>query len=196
MRWWFKISCCQRLERVAERTDLFDLVALAAGDGLVEKRARPRRPLGEVDVTHRLFGQPGPEQLVVGIAATQPEQHAIVAAFIEALGAGQQELADPVERIDFPAPVSERLVLDPSAHLVDAAVGDAHDMERIRDADGMVEVSSDASPVALGEVGGDHLDGLEPQRVLGGAPSPQVGGCVALHHVDHLGWSRSTSPVA
>ena len=51
----------------------------------------------------------------------------------------------------------------------------------------MLEVSGDAAPIALGEVGGDHLDGLEPPRILLGAPSAQVSGAVALDHVDDLG---------
>ena len=60
-------------------------------------------------------------------------------------------------------------------------------MERIRDADSVLEVPGDAAPVALGEVGGDHLDRLEPPWVLLGAPSAQVSGAVALDHVDDLG---------
>ena len=64
------------LERVAERADLIDLVALASDDGLVEEHSGNFRILGQVDVAHRLLGQPGPEQLVVGIAVAQPEQDA------------------------------------------------------------------------------------------------------------------------
>ena len=45
-------------------------------------------------------------------------------AFVETLVAGQEELADPIERIDLAAAMAERLVLDAPAHLVDAAVGD------------------------------------------------------------------------
>ncbi len=73
------------LESVVEGADLLDLVALAADDRLAQERAGLAGPLGQVDVAHRLLGQPGPEELVVGVAPTQPEQHALVAPLVEAL---------------------------------------------------------------------------------------------------------------
>ena len=54
--------------------------------------------------------------------------------------------------------MAERLVLDPAADLVDAAVGDAHDMERIGDAGGVSEVGGQAGPERLGQIRGHHLD--------------------------------------
>ena len=108
-----------------------------------------------------------------------------MASLVETLVAGQEELADPIERIDLAATMAERLVLDPPAHLVDAAVGDSHDMKRVGDADGVVEVRGGARAIALGEVGGDDPDGSHPGGVLAGAPSAQVRGGVALHQVDH-----------
>ena len=107
-----------------------------------------------------------------------------MAALVEAFVAGEQELANPIERVSFAAAMSERLVLDPPAHLVDAAVGDAHHMERVGDADRMVEVRGGSRAIALGQVGGDDTDGPHPGRVLLGTPSAQVNGGVALHHVD------------
>ena len=44
-------------------------------------------------------------------------------ALVEALGAGQEELSDPIERVGLAPPVPEGLVLDPAAHLVDDSVG-------------------------------------------------------------------------
>ncbi len=172
------------LECLSERADLFDLVALAPDDGLVEEHAGNLGVLGQVDVAHRLLGQPGAEQLVVGIAVAQPEQHAVMTALVEALVAGEQELSDPIERVGFAASMAERLVLDAPAHLVDAAVGDSHHMKRVGDADGVVEVRGRAVAIALGEVRGDDTDGPHPARVLLGTPSAQVRGGVALHHVD------------
>ncbi len=67
----------------------------------------------------------------MGIADAKPEQHPLVAPFIEALGAGQQQLADPVQGVGLAAAVAEGLVLHPSAHGIQAAVGDAHHVERI-----------------------------------------------------------------
>ncbi len=84
------------LVRVAERADLFDLVALAADDRLVEKDPGFFGTLSQVDVAYRLLSS---QELVVGIAMAQPEQHAVVATLVEPLITGHKELADPIERI-------------------------------------------------------------------------------------------------
>ena len=60
-------------ERLAERSDLFDLVSQAADDGLVEKDPSFSHVVGEVDVAHRLLGQPRAQGLVMGIA--HPQSH-------------------------------------------------------------------------------------------------------------------------
>src|SRR5947209_10789549 len=62
-----------------------------------------------------------------------------MASFVEPFDAGQQQLADPIERVAFMAAVAERLVLHPPADLVDAPVGDPHDMERIGHTGGVIE---------------------------------------------------------
>ena len=63
------------------------------------------------------------QHVVVGVSGAQAQQHAVVAALVEALEAGQQQLADPVQRVGLAAPVTEGLVLGAAADLVDAAVG-------------------------------------------------------------------------
>ena len=185
MRWWFKISVRQRSsvspsERISSTSSfLHPTMALSrstrATFGI----------LGQVDVAHRLLGQPRSEKLVVRIAVAQPQQDAFMAALVEAFVAGEQELADPIERIGLSTAMAERLVLDAPAHLVDAAVGDSDHVKGIGDPDGMVEVRRGARAIALGEVGGDHPDGSHPGRVLVGAPSAQVRGGVALDQIDH-----------
>jgi hypothetical protein len=80
--------------------------------------------------------------------------------------------------------VAERLVLHAPAHLVQAPVGDAHDVERVGDAPGVIEARRQPGPEALGQVGGHHPDGSHPRRVGTVDPSPQVSGAVALDHVD------------
>ena len=69
-----------------------------------------------------------------------------MASLVEPLGALQQELPDPIERVVLAAPVAEGLVLDPTAHLVDAAVGHPHHVEGIGHPDGVVEVGSTCRP--------------------------------------------------
>ena len=53
------------------------------------------------------------------------------AAFAEAFVGGDQQAARPIEGVVFAAPVAEGVVLDSGAHLVDAVVGEADDVERV-----------------------------------------------------------------
>jgi hypothetical protein len=100
--WWFKISV-RPLEGGAERTDLFDRVALAPDDGLVQEYTGNLRILGQVDVANRLLGQPGTEEFVVGVTVAQPQQHAVMTILIEAFVTREQELADLTERVGLAA---------------------------------------------------------------------------------------------
>jgi hypothetical protein len=78
-----------RGQGAAEGADLLDVVLRTAGDGLVHQQRGLVGILGEVDVPHRFLGQSGAEDLVVGIADPQAQQHPMVAALVEALGPGQ-----------------------------------------------------------------------------------------------------------
>ena len=121
----------------------------------------------------------------MGVADAQPEQHPIRAAFVEPFGAGEQQLADPIQRVGLAATVAERLVLHPAADLIDAAVADPHDVERVSDTAGVIEVRGQPGTERLGQIGGHHLDPRQPGRVGVGGPSPQVSSAVAFDHVDH-----------
>jgi hypothetical protein len=57
------------LECLSERADLFDLVALASDDGLVEQNPGLLGILGQVDIAHRLLTVNRPRLTLVG----QPE---------------------------------------------------------------------------------------------------------------------------
>jgi hypothetical protein len=105
-------------------------------------------------------------------------------ALVEAFAAGQEQLADPIERIGLAAPVVECLLLDAPANRVDATVPDAHHMKRVRHAGGVGQVRVQAGPVRLGQICRHHTDPVQPCPVLAGAPSPHVSSAVALDHVD------------
>ncbi|MBY0396677.1 MAG: hypothetical protein K2X91_09455 [Thermoleophilia bacterium] len=64
-------------------------------------------PAGEVDVPHRLLGQPGPEHLVVGVAEADAEEHPVQAPLLQALGAGDHQRSDAIERIALAPGVAE-----------------------------------------------------------------------------------------
>ena len=153
--------------------------------------------VGEVDVAHGFLGQPGAEHLVVGVTDAQAEQHPVSASVVEAFAAGEEQLADPIQRVVLAAAVAERLVLDAAADLVDAPVGDPHDMERVGDTGGVIEMRGQPGAERLGQIGGHHLDAGQPQRVGVGAPSAQVSGsCCRRPCRSRSCRSRSTSPVA
>jgi hypothetical protein len=82
------------LECLSERADLFDLVALASDDGLVEEHSGFLEVIGQVDVADGLLSASHAEHLVVGIAEAQPGQHLVPAPLVETLVASEQELAD------------------------------------------------------------------------------------------------------
>ena len=63
-----------------------------------------------------------------------------MASLVEAFMAGEEQLADPVERVGLATAVAERFVLDSAADLVDAAVPDPDDVEGVRDAGGVIKV--------------------------------------------------------
>jgi hypothetical protein len=81
--------------------------------------------------------------------------------------------------------VAELVVLDAAADLVEAPVGDTHDMERVRDPGCMIEVRGQPGPIRLGQIGCDHLDLAEPSRIRARAPSTQISGTVSGHQIDH-----------
>jgi hypothetical protein len=155
-----------RGEGAAEGADLFDVVFGASNDGFVDEQRRLLGIVGEVDVAHGFLGQPGADDFVVRVTDTQSEQHPVVAALVETFATGQEQLADPIQRIGLAAPMLQRLVLDAAADLVDAAVGDAHHMKRVSHPGGVSEVRIEAGPVRLGQIGGHHPDTGQPPRVL------------------------------
>jgi hypothetical protein len=133
----------------------------------------------------RIVGQPGTEELVVGITDAQSEQHPIGTAFVEPFGASEEQLADPIQRVRLAAAMTEGLVLHPPPDLIDAAVGDPHDVKRIGDAAGVIEMRRQSGAERLGQIRRHHGDPAEPRRVSVLGPAPQVIGAVAFHHVDH-----------
>ena len=61
--------------------------------------------------------------------------------------------------------MAQRLVLHPAADRVEAAVGDPHDMERVGDPAGVIEVRGQPGPERLGQIGGHHRDPRQPRRI-------------------------------
>src|ERR1017187_6338806 len=94
-------------------------------------------------------------------------------------------LADAIERVLLPSPVTEKVVLHPSAHGVEAPVGDSDDVKGIGHTDRVIEMRAEPGSVGLRQISGDDLYALQPVLVGTCAPSAQVLGGIALDHVDH-----------
>ena len=82
-----------------------------------------------------LFGVPGVADLAVGVAGCEQAAQLGVAAFGDAFVCLEQQPPYPIQRVVFGAASAGGLVLDASAHLVDGAVGELDDMERVGDLD-------------------------------------------------------------
>jgi hypothetical protein len=155
------------LQGVTEPADLSYLVGPTDRDGLVEELGGLYWIDGEVDVAHRLIGEPFAQELVVRVAKAQTEQHPVVPTLIEPIGTCQQQLADPAGRFVLPATVAQGIVLH-AADLADTAVPDTHHVERVGHPDRTVEVRRGAGPIAPGQIGGLHADACEPDGILAG----------------------------
>ncbi len=144
----------------------------------------------------RIPVQPGAEQFVVGVTDAQPEQHPLGTAAVEAFAAGEQQLANPIQRVVLAATMAEGLVLHPATDPVDAAVADAHDVQQVSNTAGVGEVRGQPGTERLGQISGHHLDGRQPPRVGVGGPSSQVAALLPLTMSITTCRPRSTSPVA
>ena len=81
--------------------------------------------------------------------------------------------------------MSEGLVLDPPADLVDHAVGHPCHVERVGDPGGVGKVRGEPGPVGVGQVEGDDLDAPLPPFRPSRRPSSQLGGTSPFEQVDH-----------
>jgi hypothetical protein len=108
----------------------------------------------------------------------------LLAALVEAFGAGEHDLANPVERVSLAAALTQGLVLDPAPHRVQAPVADAYDVEWVGHTGGVILPAREPGPVGLGHISGHHRGAREPVSRLRIEPSAQVGGTVALDQVD------------
>ena len=112
-----------------------------------------------ISLNIRFFPSPGHRLVVSGdnLLVEVPrhlDRHVFLRGedFIEAFGtfrgdqapAGQHRTADPVQRITRPAPVTQRLVLDPLTAQIQLPGGQIHDMERIHRLPGLLTCSDAA----------------------------------------------------
>ena len=90
-----------------------------------------------IDAAQGLFGVPGVADLAVGVSGVEQAAQLGVSVVGDALRCHHEELAGPVEGVVLVAAVSQRLVLDSAADLVEGVVAQPHDVERVRDLSGL-----------------------------------------------------------
>lgn len=92
-----------------------------------------------VDRAQDLLGVPGHAHLTARIASAQQALEPVVAIRAEALVCDRQQPAGAVERIVAAAAMTQRVVLDAAADLVEDTVRELDQMERVRDLGGVRE---------------------------------------------------------
>ena len=134
---------------------------------------------------------------IVGMGCECPGQAGLLAQR-EAFPSGAENMTDPIEGVALAATVTEGLLLDPAADVIDRSAGEFDDVERIQHAGGVPELVIDRVPVSLERVQRRDLDSLaeliaalvEPVAVgLAGSAGDEVeepsGGVGTAGQVDH-----------
>ena len=89
-----------------------------------------------IDRPDDLFGVPGHPDLAAGIAGLEEPGELGPAPVIQAFVGLGESPPGPIQQVVFVAPVAAGLVLDPAADLIEAGVGQLHQVERVRDLGG------------------------------------------------------------
>ena len=103
-----------------------------------------------------------------------------------------EELADPKERVDRAAPMSQRFVLDPLAYLVDYPAGQPGHVEGIGHSNCMRQVWVQSFAVGVGQIQSDDADTAQPAFRAVVALSTHRGATFALEQVDDHATVKST----
>lgn len=104
--------------------------------------------------------------------------------FIQGARSAQEQTADPVEGVALAAPVTERVVLDAAADVVDCRVGQGDGMEVIDHHGRMAEVGEQSVGVTAVRVQGHRGHGLEPLEGLVLEPVADAGGAATRDNIE------------
>jgi hypothetical protein len=111
-------------DRAGEAFELGHVAAIAV---LVEGDEPPAGLEGvgrEVGLAQQFLSEVGGADLALGVAGIQPGEDTGEAGRVEAVVAGEQPAADPVERVGLAASVAQGVVLGAAADLIEGAVGE------------------------------------------------------------------------
>ena len=107
-------------ERATHRAHLDGPVTVGhVGDQLVDELTGEQGVGDLIELADGLLGPPGGLNITSGISGAQDPEHLVPTLCVESLSRHRQPASDPEQRVVLPAPVPERLVLDPPAALVE-----------------------------------------------------------------------------
>ena len=172
-------------ERAPERTDLDRPRGVGhVADQLVDELGRGLVVSERVELSDGLLGVPGGRHVTVRVSGAQQSRELLLTALVEALGGLDEESPGPKERVVLAASVTQQLVLDASAALVELVDGVLHDVEGIGDEARLGQGDLESAAVGAGEVEGARLDVEAPQARAPEQPASRRLGRSALDHVE------------
>jgi hypothetical protein len=122
--------------------------------------------------------------LSCGVAGVEKAEQAGAAPVVETfVGSGQQP-ASPMEGIDFAAPMAQHLILDATSALVEFLVGQAAQMKRVGDLDGVGQHGVDYGPIRSGQIESPHSMVGQPLMAASGQPPARPSAGAAFDHVE------------
>lgn len=134
-------------------------------------------PLGEVFLVvggaELLRALPCDEHLVVRRIGLDRRREPDPLLLCEVLGPGAEDRLDPVERVALPTAMSEGVLLDAAAHLVDRLRAEFHDVERVEHRGGVLELVVDRGLVAREQIKGCDLH-VAPEAVAAAFESGRI----------------------
>ena len=144
------------------------------------------RTVDVIEAAEGFFGVPRQAHLAVGVAGGEQAAESGVATFAEAFVGGDQQTSRPIQGIVPAAAAAEGVVLGAPAHLVDAVVGQADDVERVGDLAGPRQRCFEGAPVGAGEVQHAPVDAPAPHLGLREEPRGGTLGVATRDNVEQL----------
>jgi len=147
---------------------LEELDTVAPAVEAVQRGAGARQISGGIDRTQQLLALPGGGHLAETITGSQSRPQPRSATAGELVGGGQQQLADPVQRVMLAPAVTKEGLLGPPAGLVDHRVGQLDGVEVVHDHPGVAKRGDQGAGIAAPGV---QRDRPQPARTADARPA-------------------------
>ena len=139
-----------------------------------------------IDLANDLLRVPREPDLLARIASAEQAEQLVVLDVGEALAGDRQPAPGTPQRIVTAAAMSEGLVLHPTPTLIESGVGKLHDVEWIRDLDGVREHRVEHRPIGGRQIERRPLDPSSPLVTAFGQPSARPCSVPAWDDIEEL----------